>query len=111
MLDRRHPSHETRVSIDASSYDEICVHCGATDIAAGGWGELAKPCTAIKIDAPKEPWYDYRGDFNAMTDEEIEQECEIARNRVAEEESWLEAVESWKQAGRPRSGELKKEWP
>lgn len=39
-----HPSHQTRVSIDASSYDEICEVCGATDIAGGGWGELRKPC-------------------------------------------------------------------
>lgn len=39
-----HESHVTRISIDASSYDEICVNCGATDIAGGGWGDLAKPC-------------------------------------------------------------------
>lgn len=39
-----HPSHETRVSMDASTWDEICIHCGHTDIAAGGWGKLAEPC-------------------------------------------------------------------
>lgn len=39
-----HPSHKTRMS-DASSYDEICVNCGATD-TTGGWGALAKPCPA-----------------------------------------------------------------
>lgn len=39
-----HPSHVTRISMDASTYDEICVNCGATDIAGGGWGNLAKPC-------------------------------------------------------------------
>ncbi len=28
----------------ASLYDEICVKCGHTDIATGGWGKLAEPC-------------------------------------------------------------------
>lgn len=42
----RHPSHETRISMDASTYDEICIHCGATDITGGGWGRLAAPCPA-----------------------------------------------------------------
>jgi hypothetical protein len=37
-----HPSHVTRIS-DASSFDEICVNCGATD-RLGSWGDLAKPC-------------------------------------------------------------------
>lgn len=41
--ERKHPSHETRVS-DASSFDEICVNCGATDITGSGWGKLAEPC-------------------------------------------------------------------
>lgn len=39
-----HPSHTTRISMDASSYDEICTKCGAPDIAGGGWGRLAQPC-------------------------------------------------------------------
>lgn len=43
VADRCHPSHVTRISMDASSYDEICVNCGATD-HIGGWGNLAKPC-------------------------------------------------------------------
>jgi hypothetical protein len=47
-------------------------------------------------------WQEYSGDFNAMTDQEIERECERSRNLIAEEESWLEAVESWKRAGKPR---------
>lgn len=38
-----HPSHVTRIS-DASSFDEICIYCGATDQAPGGWGDLAYPC-------------------------------------------------------------------
>lgn len=49
--DRRHPSHITRSS-DASSFDEVCTLCGATDITGGGWGRLALPCkkaTAVQI--------------------------------------------------------------
>jgi len=39
-----HPSHETRVSMGASSYDEICIYCGRTDIVIGGLAKLAEPC-------------------------------------------------------------------
>ncbi len=38
-----HPSHVTRFS-DASTFDEICVNCGAHDEVPGGWGRLADPC-------------------------------------------------------------------
>lgn len=41
-----HPSHRTRISLGASTYDEICDLCGATDILIGGWGRLARPCPA-----------------------------------------------------------------
>lgn len=41
--DRLHPSHVTRTS-DASSYDEICINCGAVDSTGGGWRALARPC-------------------------------------------------------------------
>ena len=41
----KHSSHKTRFSFDASSYDEVCELCGATDIAGGGWGKLAEPCS------------------------------------------------------------------
>lgn len=40
---KKHPSHVTRPS-DSSSYDEICVNCGAHDLVPGGWGKLANPC-------------------------------------------------------------------
>lgn len=48
IKDELHPSHVTRIS-DASSFDEICINCGATDNplgvrGSGKWGELAKPC-------------------------------------------------------------------
>jgi len=39
-----HPSHKTRFSFGASSFDEICEKCGATDQVPGGWGRLAFPC-------------------------------------------------------------------
>lgn len=39
-----HPSHVTRISMDASTYDEICINCGRTDEVPGGWGKLAEPC-------------------------------------------------------------------
>lgn len=38
-----HPTHKTRFS-DASTFDTICVNCGATDVAPGGFGQLAFPC-------------------------------------------------------------------
>jgi len=39
-----HPSHVTRMSLDASTFDEICINCGNTDQVPGGWGKLADPC-------------------------------------------------------------------
>ncbi len=42
MVDKCHPSHKTRFS-DASTYDEVCVNCGATD-GLGTWGKLKYPC-------------------------------------------------------------------
>lgn len=40
----KHDSHATRSS-DSSLYDEVCINCGATDIAGAGWGKLSQPCT------------------------------------------------------------------
>ncbi|HEX8421194.1 MAG TPA: hypothetical protein VF638_14405 [Sphingomonas sp.] len=48
-------------------------------------------------------WKEYEADFNAMSDEEIENERQSAQNLVDEQESWLEAVASWIAAGKPRS--------
>jgi hypothetical protein len=45
MYGQKHPSHVTRFSWGASTYDEVCVNCGATDQVPGGWGELANPCS------------------------------------------------------------------
>lgn len=48
-------------------------------------------------------WKEYAADFDNMTDEEIEFEVNCSRNLIDENESWLEAVASWEQAGKPRS--------
>ena len=52
-MDGLHPSHVTRFS-DASTFDEICVNCGARDEVSGGWGKLAKPCSNCTNSQPKE---------------------------------------------------------
>lgn len=44
-----HPSHKTRMSFDASTFDEICTICGATDQVPGGWGDLQYPCKGAKV--------------------------------------------------------------
>lgn len=103
MKDKCHPSHVTRVSIDSSSYDEICINCGATDMVIGGWGELRFPCSNPQ-EITNDLWKEYENDFNAMSDDQIERECEEERRNLDTAESWLEAVESWKKAGKPRKG-------
>lgn len=40
----KHPTHRTRFSFDASTWDEMCVNCHSTDEVPGGWGRLALPC-------------------------------------------------------------------
>lgn len=47
-------------------------------------------------------WKEYKFDFNNMNDEEIDYETEQAERKLDEAESWLEAVASWKAAGKPR---------
>ena len=48
-------------------------------------------------------WKEYAADFRNMTDAEIERESDRARREVEEHENWLEAVASWKAAGKPRA--------
>jgi len=48
-------------------------------------------------------WMEYKGDFNAMTDAEIDSETEQAKTLIDENESWVDAVASWKVAGKPRT--------
>lgn len=49
-------------------------------------------------------WAQYQGDFNAMTDEEIEYENNQCHDQINEAENWLEAVAAWTAAGKPRGG-------
>lgn len=51
----------------------------------------------------KNAWKQFAADFNAMTDEEVENERASAQALVDEQESWLEAVASWEAAGKPRA--------
>jgi hypothetical protein len=48
-------------------------------------------------------WKQFAGDFNSMTDEEIDHEANYCRDQIEENEAWLEAVASWEAAGKPRS--------
>lgn len=48
-------------------------------------------------------WKQFAADFNAMTDEEVEEETQRSRREIDEHESWLEAVASWEAAGKPRA--------
>lgn len=41
--DKPHPTHKIRSS-DASTYDMVCIVCGATDITGSGWGQLRFEC-------------------------------------------------------------------
>ncbi len=50
-------------------------------------------------------WKEYAADFNSMTDEAIETETNDAQELIDEKESWVEAVASWKAAGKPRKNE------
>lgn len=52
--------------------------------------------------APNNAWERFKGDFNAMTDEQIDRECEEAQERIDKDEEWLEAVSAWVDAGKPR---------
>ena len=47
-------------------------------------------------------WKPYAGDFNCMTDEQIETEVQYAQSQIDEHEEWIEAVAAWKAAGKPR---------
>ena len=38
-------THETRISTNTSTYDEICIRCKSTD-GIGHWGGLIEPCRA-----------------------------------------------------------------
>jgi len=75
-----HPSHVTRYS-DSSFYDEICIHCGATD-RLGSWGELAKPCP-VKKELKSDPLMTQYSGVYLMNDGSVKQgDWYFSRRRV-----------------------------
>jgi hypothetical protein len=60
------------------------------------------PQDAISSEAVDNSWKQYSGDFNAMTDEEIQTETEQANDLIDENESWVIAVALWEACGKPR---------
>ena len=55
------------------------------------------------VEPQPEVWRKYAGDFNICTDQEIESEVKISQDLIDEHEPFLEAVVSWKLAGKPRN--------
>lgn len=56
-----HPSHETRISMDSSLYDEVCVNCGRTDGlgSIGRENQLKHPCAYPKKTSETKPVSDW----------------------------------------------------
>jgi hypothetical protein len=48
-------------------------------------------------------WTKFQGDFDAMTNAEIEAVTREEQAKVDDAEEWLEAVAAWEAAGRPRT--------
>lgn len=76
-----HPSHVTRISMDASTYDEICVNCGAHDEVPGGWGALAYPCPATVSEVSMEDRI-YRRILNAANLPQGDLDSKTGTNKV-----------------------------
>lgn len=97
MTDQCHPSHVTRVSIDASSFDEICVFCGHTD-RLGGWGKLAEPCpkvltltdvTAVLANEDPAMILDTYGiDVATLTEEQVAQRQDVFKRLLRRYGGW-----------------------
>lgn len=51
---------------------------------------------------PDSAWVKFANDFNAMTDEQIEDVSRDEQAKLEEAEDWLEAVATWRAAGSPR---------
>lgn len=47
-------------------------------------------------------WKKFKSDVNSMTDEEIEKSIEESQYVIQLYQEWLDAVQSWKDAGKPR---------
>jgi hypothetical protein len=60
--------------------------------------------TQEKRDAKNKMWMRYSQDFDLMTDDEINKHTEHCIEDKHDAECWLDAVQSWEAAGRPRNG-------
>ena len=47
-------------------------------------------------------WKQYAGDLNSMTDDEVDDTVSDEQEKLKEAQEWLDAVASWKAAGKPR---------
>jgi len=56
-------------------------------------------------------WKKYAGDFNSMTDDEVDDTVSDEHEKLKEAQEWLEAVASWKAAGKPRRTPMNKYIP
>lgn len=50
-------------------------------------------------------WKKFKGDFNSMSDEEIDREAQTAQDLIDENSEFVEAVAAWKAAGKPRDNQ------
>lgn len=57
-------------------------------------------------EANNSAWYKFRGDFNAMTDDQIENSAKEYQDKIDDAEEWLEAIAAWKDAGKPRKEDV-----
>jgi hypothetical protein len=53
-------------------------------------------------------WKKYAGDFNSMTDDEVDDTVSDEQEKLKEAQEWLDAVASWKAAGKPRRTPMNK---
>jgi hypothetical protein len=88
--------------MDASSYDEICVNCGATDRSGVGWGKLAEPCPNWIDPVYKENEVFRRVFHHINTHSSITMNAERMQEIIG-------AICSWSYAHRVGNGELSDE--
>lgn len=53
-------------------------------------------------EANNDAWERFLGDFRSMDDDQIDRAVAEAQTLIDREEEWIEAVASWKAAGKPR---------
>lgn len=80
-----------------------CGSCGGLGVRwdATDYGAEAD-AMAADLAHPERAWAKYQNDFDAMSDAEVDAETRHTETQASEAEEWLEAVEAWNAAGRPR---------